>query len=275
MTSDRKLALCGLTQKTGKHKYKYDENEVYVDFADNVIYVDILTEKSTETIRYLLEQLLGRFKTYKYVNVTAYDDEILLEQLKNSRGLKTNVKDRNILVERHDNPKIYTGIIRDCTIRLANKYTLKHKQIIHVTKDDIYIYFDPPLMYELSGTTGDLSTYIKTPVATCGDPVTHWRPRWNKLTLCVDYDDKGAYVHVTPTYVIRTKMKISLGPSKRGYEEEYKEYKRYARQVLHYLNNCAKRIQRSWRRCISDPSYHQCRKRLQAEYKEMDDDIML
>ena len=268
MISERKLALCGLINKTGKHKYKYHENELYVDFADNVIYVDILTEKSSDNIRYLLEQLLGRFKTYKCVNVTAYDDETLLEKLKKSRGLKIIVNNRNIVIGRYDYPKIYAGVINNCMIRLANKYTISHKQIIQVTKDDIYINFDPPLMYNLSGMSGDLSTYIKTPVAICGDPVIHWRPRWNKLSFCVDYDNQ-TYVHGSPTYVLRKKMKISLGPSKGGYEEDYKEYQSYARQVLHYLNNRAKMIQRSWRRCISDPSYKVCRKRLQEEYQEM------
>jgi type III secretory pathway component EscU len=69
-------------------------------------------------------------------------------------------------------------------------------------------------------------------------------------------------------YIIRKKMKLSLGPSKND-EKDYKEYQTYARQILHYLNNRARLIQRSWRRCISDPMYKVCRERLQNEYQDM------
>jgi hypothetical protein len=270
MVSEQKLELCGLSRCIKKsHSYKYQGNEIDIDFDydEDVIYVDITTQNRPDRIPYLIEQLLGRFKRCKLINVTAYDDEILLNYL-TSKKITVKVYPQGIVIGRYDYPNIYHGVLRDCKIRLANKYTITHKQIIQVTNEDVFIYFDPPLIYNLSGASGDLSTYIETPISICGDPVIHWRPRWNKLRLCVDYD-KQTYLHGTQTYVLRKKMKISLGPSKRGYEQEYKEYQTYARQILHYLNNRAKYIQRAWRRCISDPIYKVCRERLQNEYQDM------
>jgi hypothetical protein len=133
----------------------------------------------------------------------------------------------------------------------------------------VFIYFDPPLMYDRSKVIGDLTTYIETPIAICGDLSKGRIPRCRKLSSCVDYKETRRYVYGSTKYEVIKKMKLSLGPLKRGYEGECTEYQRYARQVLQYLNNRAKCIQRAWRRCISDPSYKVCRKRLQAEYQEM------
>lgn len=278
MISQRKLELCGLKyDNESKCCYKYNGNELRIDFEyhDDVIYIDMTTMKRPEKMRYLIEQLLGRFKRRKYIKIECRDTQnkldVLLEHIKRLRNITLNVENTDIVIGRYDYPNIYDGVLRDCTITLAEQYTIKHKQIIQVRNDDVFIYFDPPLMYDRCKLIGNLSTYIETPVAICGDATNRWCPRWNKMRSYVDYKERRTYVYGSTQYIMRQKMKLSLGPAKGDYDNDYKEYQRYGRQVLHYLNNCAKRIQRSWRRSISDPNYRICRERLQNEYNYLMD----
>jgi hypothetical protein len=243
---------------------------VYIDMRlDFVIYV-LTTSKTRLCVCEVASEDAVWFQGKIECRESVYDKQnkldVLLEHIKPLRNITLNVENTDIVIGRYDYPKVYHGVLRDCKIRLAEQYTIKHKQIIQVRNDDVFIYFDPPLMYDRCKLIGNLTTYIETPIAICGDAANRWSPRWNKMRSYVEYKERRTYVYGSTQYIIRQKMKLSLGPAKGDYDKDYKEYQLYGRQVLHYLNNCAKRIQRSWRRSISDPNYRICRERLQNEY---------
>jgi hypothetical protein len=254
---DNKLKLCGYNKLTSQG------NRINIEFHydKNAIYINIVILKTLYQLTYFINQLLGRFKTRKFIVIQGKWNDNFLNILKNTKNITINVQNSDIIIKRCDYPKIYHGVIGNCTIDL-----IQHKQIIQITKDDMFIYFDPPLIFE----KGDLSALIITPVAICGDVNANWKPKWKKLEMCTGYAETKTYIYGPKTYIVKSKMKISSGPSKyMGYENEFKKYQRYAKQVSHYLNNQAKRIQRAWRKCTIDPSYKICRDRLMREYNEL------
>jgi hypothetical protein len=225
MISKRKLELCGLkcdNESNGCY-YHYQDNEMNIDFEyhDDVIYIDMTIMNRPDKIPYLLQQFLGRFKRRKYIKIECHESvydtqnklDVLLEHIKPFPNLSFNVLNSDIVIGRYDYPKIYHGVLRNCTITLAEQYTISHKQIIQVTKDDIFIYFDPPLMYDRCKVIGNLTTYIETPIAKCGDT---YIPRWNKMQTCVDYKERRMYIYGSTQMLEIRRIRKSRFPCLRG-----------------------------------------------------------
>jgi len=252
--------------------YKYHDNMMSIDFDYHLdaIYIEMFACRSPIKIPFLVQQLLGRYRTRNIV--LAHCPRALIKVLNSMPTHHVHIKHSMAIIGRIQHHKTYHGILRKCSITLKNQETIHHDQIIQVHENDVYIYFSPPLVYDSNKLSGDLATRITSQVATCGDPQTHWKPRWNKLELCTNYSEKTKIIYTSPHYKVRQKMKISLRPlpcKYDGYKEEYAEYQTYARQVLFHFDLQAKRIQRAWRRAISDPAYTICRNRLTKEFSDM------
>jgi hypothetical protein len=58
------------------------------------------------------------------------------------------------------------------------------------------------------------------------------------------------------------------GENIQRYADEYREYQRLCRYLVLRTEFIVK-IQRAWRRCISDPAYMMCRKRISREFEEL------
>ena len=295
MPISKKLQLCGLKEyidedydpNSTTYTVLYKDQQMMIDasYDPDAIYIDIYKRKKLKTFHHLIIQLLGRYKHRHIVikNQAPYHRHNKLPNLyfELRRTLPTNI---SVARSPHDERMIYIfryppmckpiGTIRNCemTFMKFDKaiFTTKHTQIITKHNNDIYIHFEPPLLYANAQLSSDIATYITTPIATCGARKSFESPRWNKLEQCTKYREKHHIIHTPNTHIARRKMMISLDPMKNTkceyYQPEYTQYQTYARQILFHLNHQAKTIQKAWRRCISDPTYKVCQRRLTNEF---------
>ena len=279
----KKLLLCGLKayneqeqESTTPHRVTYNTNELLLDthYDKQAIYLEVNTHTHTTKLHDLILQLLGRHKHRHLVlinNAPSFDQLHILP-----RELRTNLPKqytvtttpahpRYVFIYKYQEPPLYLGVIRHTKIQSTTT-----TQTITRHENKIYIYFDPPIIIDRNNTL-DTHTNITTPVACCGSQESP--PRWEKLEYCTNYHEKRKKIYAPRAlYIIRRKMMISLDPLPSTkprlayYQPEYTQYQTYAKQLLFHLNHQAKTIQKAWRRCISDPTYKVCQRRLTNEF---------
>lgn len=144
-------------------------------------------------------------------------------------------------------------------------------------KDSIVIYFEEPIVTWNCNT--DQQDDIDIEIESCG---LKTRLQYNKLykyqrgrrprlaegdCICLggwqDYDTlNGWFVKIRYGFIIPSDV-----PTDHMYKEEMNEIVTFAKCIM-MQNSMAQRIQWAWRRCISDPSYGVCKRRLLREFKD-------
>ncbi len=73
-------------------------------------------------------------------------------------------------------------------------------------------------------------------------------------------------------YVILSSFHITLGPGPIGQDMRWEEVcagRAFVGRLRDIADCAARRLQRAWRRCVSDPAYQVCRTRLMREFEDM------
>lgn len=86
--------------------------------------IDIHVLHTPHKMSFLIQQLLGRFKRKKYIKIQCKNNTLtsLLNYLHCTKGITMNKQKSDIIIGRYNYPN---GVMRDCEIKLANKYIHK------------------------------------------------------------------------------------------------------------------------------------------------------
>jgi hypothetical protein len=281
-----KLKLCGLHSAPGEgnnlHYFRYKNlsgTTVMIDATDDILYIDFHDDDLPyEDMKHLIQQLLGRFKCYKYI-ATEYCHSYFMRayNLHKEMGIKVCPVENNnahLIYRSQDIPRNTTCVLRNCMLKLqigrgASFKEYHHDQYIKIDDQGVYIYFDPPIVYksggdeylQMSNQFTDLQPY---------NAKYNIYPRWNKLRYSLNCG-KSYVIHVhREAFYVRPLMYISDVLDCETYRDELKHFIAYARGTVNGIHNLVKRIQRQWRHSISNPEYDLCRRRLLREAREMD-----
>lgn len=176
------------------------------------------------------------------------------------------------------------AVLRNCIMHFTPKrkptYSEPHKhhQYITINADEgtMVIQLEPPLLFPAD--VSDESVYMEC----CGGTIhlndTWYKgagPRLNKLRYYMEDDNPRYGVPIPSSMCILQYLTLPMASHEElftnkpdHYPTEMNDFRQYARNVKAYLDGMARRIQRMWRRAISDPNHTMCKRRLFREFGE-------
>lgn len=251
-------------------RYGRTKHTLSVDAGTEALYLNLVTCMPQNYLHRLMVRMLRYFPKYKYIVL----DDIRRE----SNELADAVLawdwcyvlpfEKSLVLTRK--PTNLSGVgVRNCELTLTFKgfcMQHQHRQWISVEDNVMTIVFDPPVIFP-SHNAHDVTVKLRSPYFEMQPRECGMYPRWDKLCLYPEYDHLVVGCSPSSAKVCK-ELLIVIGNYYERYIEEHILFRDYAKTMKDVLDVYAKKIQRAWRRCISDPSYYVCRERLLREFYE-------